>query len=96
MNFEDFYLVLKEKRIEKGYSQKQLGEKCGLSQQAINRIEHGLRGIDIDLFFKICKILDINIPELMGYEYQGGGFYGKEAPAEIQKNLLIRYLLTIP
>jgi transcriptional regulator with XRE-family HTH domain len=41
--FDDVHKKLRKIRIDKGLSQKSLGEKCGLTQQAINRIEQGQR-----------------------------------------------------
>lgn len=65
MKFEDIYKKIRQLRIEKGISQKALGEKCGLTQQAINRIEQGQRNIDIDLLLKITNALDVKIFEIL-------------------------------
>ena len=59
MSFEDIYKKLRQIRIEKGISQKSLGEKCGLTQQAINRIEQGQRKIDLDLLLKMSDALNV-------------------------------------
>lgn len=60
MNQEEIYKKLRKIRIEKGFSQKYIGEQCGLTQQAINRIEQGKRKIDIELLLKISAALDID------------------------------------
>ena len=68
MDFENIYQKIRQLRIERGLSQKALGEKCGLPQQAINRIEQGQRKIDIDLLFKIATALKTDISEFLGNE----------------------------
>lgn len=65
MKFDDVYKKIRQLRIEKGISQKALGEKCGLTQQAINRIEQGQRNIDIDLLLKITNALDVKIFDIL-------------------------------
>lgn len=49
---------MKELRAEQGLTQKALGEKVGLSQQAINLLEHDKRRMDLKLYDKIADILD--------------------------------------
>ena len=61
MNQERVCQKIRELRIKKGFSQRYIGEKCGLTQQAINRIEHGLRKIDIDLLFNIASALEVDM-----------------------------------
>lgn len=65
MKFDDVYRKIRQLRIEKGISQKALGEKCGLTQQAINRIEQGQRNIDIDLLLKLTNALDVKIFDIL-------------------------------
>lgn len=68
MNFEDIYKKLRQIRIEKGFSQKALGEKCGLTQQAINRIEQGQRKIDLDLLLRMSEALKVPVSEILSYD----------------------------
>lgn len=49
---------IKELRIEQGLTQKALGQKIGLSQQAVNLLEHGKRRIDLGLYDKLAEALD--------------------------------------
>lgn len=49
---------IKDLRLEKGFTQKELAEKIGITQQAVNLIEHDQRKIDINLYVKISQILD--------------------------------------
>ena len=60
--------LIKELRVEKNLSQKELAEKCGLTQQAINRIEHNQRNIEFGLLLKFTKVLDLSIPDLIKLE----------------------------
>ena len=59
MENSSLYLTIREERIRQGLSQKELGEMVGLPQQAINRIEQGQRKLDVELFEKLCKSLNI-------------------------------------
>lgn len=68
MSYEDIYKRLRKIRIEKGFSQKVLGEKCGLTQQAINRIEQGQRKIDLDLLLRMSTALNVSISEILSYD----------------------------
>lgn len=61
MNQDNICRRIRELRIEKGFSQKYIGEQCGLTQQAINRIEQGNRKIDIDLLFRISNALGVDL-----------------------------------
>ena len=68
MSFEDIYKKLRQIRIEKGLSQKTLGEKCGLTQQAINRIEQGQRKIDLDLLLRMSEALKVSVSAILSYD----------------------------
>ena len=59
MENSNLHLKIREERIKQGVSQKELGEMVGLPQQAINRIEQGQRKLDVELFEKLCKALNI-------------------------------------
>lgn len=53
-------------RKSKGLSQIALGKQCGLSRQAINKIENG--GMPrLSHAMKIAKSLDTKIEEIFGY-----------------------------
>ncbi len=68
MSIEDIYKKLRQIRIEKGFSQKTLGEKCGLTQQAINRIEQGQRKIDLDLLLRMSDALNVSVSEILSHD----------------------------
>lgn len=68
MNFENIYKKLRQIRIDKGFSQKTLGEKCGVTQQAINRIEQGQRKIDLDLLLRMSDALNVSVNEILNHD----------------------------
>lgn len=62
---EKLGLLIKMERLKKKLSQEQLAalSDCGLSQ--IGTVERGEKGISFYNFYKIAKILDINVNELI-------------------------------
>lgn len=56
---------IKKIRIEKGLSQKELGEKVGLTQQAIALLEGGKRRIDADMILKLSNALNVDVLSLL-------------------------------
>ena len=56
---------IKKKRKEKGLTQVELAEKIGITDRAISKWERGICCPDISLLKDLCKILDININELL-------------------------------
>ena len=56
---------IKKKRKEKGLTQIELAEKIGITDRAISKWERGICCPDISLLKDLCKILDININELL-------------------------------
>lgn len=65
MKQSQIYEKIRQIRIEKKLSQQYVAERCGLTQQAINRIEHGKQSISIELFLKLADILNFNISEVL-------------------------------
>lgn len=49
------------RRIELGYSIRELAEKCGVSYQNITKIEHGRYNVSIDILGKIADALNLEI-----------------------------------
>lgn len=60
-----FGLFLKEKRIEKGLSQKELSSLLYVTDGAISKWERGISYPDITLISELCKILDVSEHELL-------------------------------
>ena len=56
---------IKNKRIEKGFTQEQLGELCALSAAHIGHIERGTRILSVDVLFRISQALDTSIDWLV-------------------------------
>jgi ribosome-binding protein aMBF1 (putative translation factor) len=55
--------IIREKRIGKNYSQKDLAIKVGLRQPDISKIEKGKVNITLETLIRLCRVLDIkNIP----------------------------------
>lgn len=56
---------IKEKRIENGLTQEQLGELCELSAAHIGHIERGTRILSVDVLFRISQVLNTSIDYLV-------------------------------
>ena len=61
---------LKEMRETKRLTQKEVGEKVGVSRQAINDIETGKFDPSIWLAYDLAKLFDLSIEEL--FDFEGG------------------------
>lgn len=58
------YEIIKQLRLERGLSQKELADKIGLTQQAIALLENNKRKLEFDLFLEILEKLDTTNEEL--------------------------------
>ena len=56
---------IKEKRIEKHYSQKELAEQLFVTEGAVSKWERGVSYPDITLISDLCRVLDISEHELI-------------------------------
>ena len=56
---------IKKKRKEKGLTQKELADKLFITDRAISKWERGICCPDISILRDLCKLLDININELL-------------------------------
>ena len=56
---------IRERRKEKDLTQQELAEKIGISDRAVSKWERGICCPDISILKDLCKILDININELL-------------------------------
>lgn len=66
MKNNEFGNTLKELRIEKGISQRKLGEDLGVVNQTVSFWETGSREPDLDMLVKIAKYFNIDIDYLLG------------------------------
>lgn len=57
----DYAAILRNRRLELGYSQQTLAKKAGISQPFLNQIETTVKKPSIDVFFALCKALDLNV-----------------------------------
>lgn len=56
---------IKEKRLEKSWSQEEFAEKVGLSTGYISMIERGEKIPKLDTFIRIANVLNVNSDELL-------------------------------
>ncbi|MCD7863349.1 MAG: helix-turn-helix transcriptional regulator [Lachnospiraceae bacterium] len=59
---------LKELRVAQGLTQKQVGEKVGVSRQAINAIETGKFEPSIWLAYDLSRLFEMSIEDLFDFE----------------------------
>ncbi len=57
---------IKKIRRQKGFSQTELGERIGVSQQVITNYERGIREPNIETLLKIAGALDVSLETLIG------------------------------
>lgn len=55
---------IKELRLQKKFTQKQVAEKLGVSCQAISKWENHINAPDIDLIPEIAKLFEVSIDSL--------------------------------
>ena len=60
-------LYIKEKRLEKNLTQKQLSELSGVSESYIGDLERNEKEPTISILCKIAEVLDVDIKELYRY-----------------------------
>lgn len=65
MDKERFGIFIKNSRMKKNYTQKQLADKLFIDVTAVSKWERGITYPDITLVPEICKILDLNEHELI-------------------------------
>lgn len=71
-------------RRKKGLTQKELSEKTGLSRSFISQIENGTNNPSKDSLYKIAKVLEIDVDQLI----DDGKNYIKDENTELVKILL--------
>lgn len=65
LNNQKFGVFLAQLRKQKGYTQKELAEKCFVSDKAVSKWERGLSMPDIALLSPLAEALDTTITELL-------------------------------
>lgn len=66
MLYVDLGKKIREERLEKGYTQEELGEKIDSTGAYIGQIERGERGASISKIILIAKELDVSLDYLIG------------------------------
>lgn len=62
--YEKLGTILRNARLDKRMTMKDLCEQIGLKEVAIHQYETGKRKISLEIFFKVCKILDLDVDEV--------------------------------
>ncbi len=58
--------IIKELRSEEGISQRELGNRLGVCNQAVSFWESGQREPDLDMLIKIAKYFQVSVDFLLG------------------------------
>ncbi len=66
INMNKFAERVRELRMEKGLSRKELAEKLGTLQRNISYWELGQRECGFDMLIKISDVLDVSVDYLLG------------------------------
>lgn len=61
-------IKLKEIRIRRGYTQKDIADIVGVTVAAISRYEKEQRKLDQELIMKLCVALEVTPNELLGFD----------------------------
>lgn len=60
-----FGWYVKEARVSKGILQADICRFVGLSQSYYSQLESGTRNVDLQVAFKICRYLNLNLSEFI-------------------------------
>lgn len=77
-------IFIAESRKAKGLTQEVLGEKLGVSKNAVSKWERGLNLPDVSLMPELCSILDISLNELFAGEHISENHFKSQS----EKNIL--------
>ncbi len=79
MDIDKIGKFISERRKSKKLTQEQLAEKLNISDRAISKWERGICLPDASIMLKLCKILDINVNELLSGEMLNEKEYNEKA-----------------
>lgn len=65
-------MKLKQARTDHGLTQKELGDRVGVSRQAINALETGKHAPSLDLAFRLAAVFGVTVEELFENPYKDG------------------------
>ncbi len=74
---------LADERKRKGYTQRQLSEKLGISDKTVSKWERGNGFPEVSLLLPLCSELDITVNELLSGERVSEEEYRKKAEENI-------------
>lgn len=57
----DYRKIIRKYRQKKGWSQYRLAKELHITQSFMNEIESGKKSPSIEVFFRICEALDIQV-----------------------------------
>lgn len=57
----DYRKIIRGRRLEKGISQNKLAKMVGITQPFMTEIERGRKNPSVEILFKICAELDIQL-----------------------------------
>lgn len=63
---ERYLEVIRELREDRRYTQKEIAEKLGTTQQVYSRYENGINNIPIRHILKLCDIYQVSADFLLG------------------------------
>ena len=66
MQYKDFAKYVKDRRIARGMSQKEMAYEIPLSNSNYNKIENGYIEPNFHTLQRICQILEIDLTEVLG------------------------------
>lgn len=62
---------LRQLRGQRGWTQAQLGERLGVSRQAVNALESGRHDPSLDLAYRIAALFDLAVEEVFENPHRG-------------------------
>ena len=62
---KEILIHIKHLRAEKGFSQYELGQRMGISQNAYYKVEKGVTKLDLQRLIQLSFILEIELPLLV-------------------------------
>lgn len=57
--------IIRNARLDKRMTMKELGKLIGYSEVAMHNYEIGEKGMSLETFFNICQILDLDVNEVL-------------------------------
>lgn len=65
MKYEAFAKIIKEKRMELGYTQKEFAKEIPLNISIYNKIENGNQEPSFQILQRICILLELDLTEIL-------------------------------